>query len=169
MSRVHSILSPASFWPHPALGPRDRVLVCAYMCVCVCVFAYMDVGVHPLTYFSSVSCAGSFTSNPFFYLRFTLLFPGALVCFFVFRFTLEGSWLTVLFQGRSRAAQPHVCKRPLSPPPSLPHALSAVPCAVQWVLVGYPFYTWHCVRVRPQIPSCAFPPSFPTSNHKSVL
>ena len=74
-SRCHGYIQGyclASFWPRPPLGPYGCVLMCAYMFARVCVFAHMYVGrctpSHLFNYFSSVSCAASFTSNPFFYL-----------------------------------------------------------------------------------------------------
>ena len=48
--------------------------------------------------------------------------------------------------------------------------LSIVPCAIQWVLVGYLFFIKYCVYVNPKLliyPSP--PPPFPFGNHKFVF
>ena len=121
----------------PCSWARDCVLVCAYMFVYV--FAYMGVGVYPLTYFSSISCAASSTSNPFFYLCFTFCFLEHLsvsLCF-------ASHWRIAGWQCCFRGTAAQLSRTPTLPQtplhPACRRALSAVPCAVQWVLVGYPF------------------------------
>lgn len=111
----------ASFWPHPPLGSCGCVLVCAYMFVCVCVFAYMYVGrcvpSHLFNYFSSVSCAASFASNPFFYLSFKFLFPFYNILN-VFCFSLDHTSLPR--EVRDHLAQPCHPSQPLCLPTPWP-------------------------------------------------
>ena len=102
------------------LGPWLCTRVCVHVCVCVCLYGCRCVPSHIL--FFNILCS-FFHIQPLLLPVLYVLFPGALVCFFVFCFTLEDSWLTVLFQGRSRAAQPHSHSPPNSPPPSLPQGI----------------------------------------------
>ena len=129
----------ASFWPHPPLGSCGCVLVCAYMFVCVCVFAYMYVGrcvpSHLFNYFSSVSCAASFASNPFFYLSFKFLFPWPFVFFLSFLLYTGIQLINNVVSGAqqsSSAIHIHVSIIPKFPShPGYHIALSRVPCAIQ--------------------------------------
>ena len=138
MSRVHSMLLPRFLLATPSSWVCGCVLVCAYMLVCVCVFAYMYVGrcvpSHLFNYFSSVSCAASFASNPFFYLSFKFLFPWPFV-FFLSLLLYTGIQLinnVVLgAQQSSSAIHIHVSIIPKLPShPGCHTTLSRVPCAV---------------------------------------
>ena len=48
-------------------------------------------------------------------------------------------------------------------------ALSRVPCATQWVLVGYLFYKQECVCVNLKLLIYSSPRPFPFGNHKFVF
>ena len=47
-------------------------------------------------------------------------------------------------------------------------ALSRAPCAIQWVLISYLFYTQQCIYVNPSLPIYCTPPS-PLGIHTFVL
>ena len=75
----------------------------------------------------------------------------------------------------SKGPQPYIYRYPLSPRlPSHPAChltLSSVPCAVHWILAGYPLEIQQCVHVdlkRPNLPSI-LPPSPPSLVTESLF
>ena len=83
-------------------------------------------------------------------------------------------WLMMLrqFQMNSEGTQPYIYMHPFFPKPHCYPgwhiALSRVPCAVQDVLVGYPFWIQQCVQDLPKLPNYPLPLATISSFSKSV-